>query len=54
MYAAGVLYGLSMQAAPERAARLGARAAAYVVRQMGARLPGHLLETVQDILGQES
>jgi len=51
MYAAGVLYGLSVHAAPERAARLGARAASYVVRQMGARLPGHLLETVQDILG---
>jgi sugar/nucleoside kinase (ribokinase family) len=53
MYAAGVLYGLARQAAPERAARLGARAAAYVVRQMGARLPGHLLETVHDMLGPQ-
>jgi sugar/nucleoside kinase (ribokinase family) len=52
MYAAGVLYGLSRQATPERAAQLGSRAASYVVRQMGARLPGHLLETVRDILGQ--
>ena len=51
MYAAGVLYGLSRQAAPERAARLGSRAASYVVRQMGARLPGNLFETVRDILG---
>ena len=54
MYAAGVLYGLARHAAPERAARLGSRAASYVVRQMGARLPGNLLETVQDILGPES
>ena len=53
MYAAGVLYGLSRHAGPERAARLGSRAASYVVRQMGARLPGNLLETVRDILGQE-
>jgi sugar/nucleoside kinase (ribokinase family) len=50
MYAAGVLYGLSMHAAPERAAQLGSRAASYVVRQMGARLPGDLRETVRDIL----
>jgi len=54
MYAAGVLYGLSRHATPERAAQLGSRAASYVVRQMGARLPGNLLETVQNILGQES
>jgi sugar/nucleoside kinase (ribokinase family) len=53
MYAAGVLYGLSQHAGPERAARLGSRAASYVVRQMGARLPGNLLEMVCDILGQE-
>jgi sugar/nucleoside kinase (ribokinase family) len=53
MYAAGVLYGLSQHAGPERAARLGSRAASYVVRQMGARLPGNLLEMVRDILGQE-
>ncbi|HEY7489892.1 MAG TPA: adenosine kinase [Candidatus Tectomicrobia bacterium] len=53
MYAAGVLYGLVQQAAPERAARLGARAAAYVVRQMGARLPGNLLETVHNMLGSQ-
>ena len=53
MYAAGVLYGLSMHAAPERAARLGSRAASYVVRQMGARLPGDLRATVQDILGDK-
>jgi len=51
MYAAGVLFGLSRQAAPERAAQLGACAASYVVSQMGARLPGNLLETVRDILG---
>jgi sugar/nucleoside kinase (ribokinase family) len=50
MYAAGVLYGLSMQAAPESAVRLGSRAAAYVVSQMGARLPGDLRETVRDVL----
>ena len=54
MYAAGVLYGLSMQATPEHAVRLGSRAASYVVRQMGARLPGNLRETVRDILGQDS
>ena len=50
MYAAGVLYGLSVHAAPERAAQLGSCAASYVVQQMGARLPGNLLETVQTIL----
>jgi sugar/nucleoside kinase (ribokinase family) len=50
MYAAGVLYGLSTHATPEQAARLGARAASYVVHQMGARLPGNLSETVRDIL----
>jgi sugar/nucleoside kinase (ribokinase family) len=50
MYAAGVLYGLAMHATPEQAARLGSRAASYVVRQMGARLPGDLLETVREIL----
>jgi hypothetical protein len=50
MYAAGVLYGLARQATPERAARLGSRAASYVVRQMGARLPGTLMDTVRDIL----
>lgn len=54
MYAAGVLYGLSRQATPEQAARLGSRAASYVVRQMGARLPGNLLETVRDILGPQA
>jgi len=53
MYAAGVMYGLSRHAAPERAAQLGSRAASYVVHQMGARLPGNLLETVQDILGKD-
>jgi sugar/nucleoside kinase (ribokinase family) len=50
MYAAGVLYGLSVQATPAQAARLGSRTASYVVRQMGARLPGNLFETVRDIL----
>ena len=50
MYAAGVLYGLAQGATPERAARLGSRTASYVVRQMGARLPGNLLETVHAIL----
>jgi sugar/nucleoside kinase (ribokinase family) len=54
MYAAGVLYGLSMQTTPERAARLGSRAASYVVRQMGARLSGTLLETVREILGPQA
>ena len=54
MYAAGVLYGLSMHAAPERAAQLGACAASYVVSQMGARLSGNLLETVRDILGTDA
>jgi len=53
MYAAGVLYGLARHATPERAARLGSRAASYVVRQMGARLPGNLQETVHDILGTD-
>jgi sugar/nucleoside kinase (ribokinase family) len=52
MYAAGVLYGLARQASPEQAAHLGARAASYVVSQMGARLPGNLHDTVHDILGQ--
>ena len=52
MYAAGVLYGLSVHAGPERAAQLGSRAASYVVRQMGARLSGNLRETVHDMLGQ--
>ena len=42
IYAAGVLYGMSSGAAPERAARLGARVAHDVVRQMGARLEGDL------------
>ena len=51
MYAAGVLYGLSVHAAPERAAQLGSCAASYVVQQMGARLTGNLVETVQAILG---
>lgn len=50
MYAAGVLYGLARQAPPARAATLGARAASYVVGQMGARLAGNLAETVRDIL----
>jgi hypothetical protein len=50
MYAAGVLYGVSRQAGSERAARLGSLTASYVVRQMGARLPGNLLETVRDVL----
>lgn len=51
MYAAGVMYGLATQAAPERAAQLGSKAAAQVVRQMGARLPGNLLEMVRTTLG---
>jgi sugar/nucleoside kinase (ribokinase family) len=54
MYAAGVLYALSVHADPERAAQLGSCAASYVVQQMGARLPGNLLATVQDILGASS
>jgi sugar/nucleoside kinase (ribokinase family) len=53
MYAAGVLYGLSRHAMPERAVQLGSRAASYVVCQMGARLPGNLLGTVHNILGQD-
>ena len=52
MYAAGVLYGLSTGAAPEQAARLGSRAASYVVGQMGARLSQDLNVTVRDILGE--
>lgn len=52
MYAAGVLYGLSCHADPERAAQLGSCAASYVVGQMGARLPGNLRETVRDVLGE--
>ncbi|MGE3536311.1 MAG: adenosine kinase [Candidatus Tectimicrobiota bacterium] len=51
MYAAGVLYGLARHATAEQAARLGSRAASYVVRQMGARLPGNLHATVREILG---
>ena len=50
MYAAGVMYGLGVQAGAERAARLGSRAASYVVGQMGARLQGDLQATVQAIL----
>ncbi|MGQ4807144.1 Ribokinase [Candidatus Entotheonellaceae bacterium PAL068K] len=50
MYAAGVLYGLSINAKPELAARLGSRAASYVVRQTGTRLPYGLEETARDIL----
>ena len=50
IYAAGVLYGLSSGAAPERAARLGARVAYDVVRQMGARLEGDLGGVAKDIL----
>jgi sugar/nucleoside kinase (ribokinase family) len=50
MYAAGVMYGLSTRADAERAARLGSRAASYVVSQMGARLEGGLQETVKAIL----
>ena len=50
IYAAGVLYGLSSGAAPERAARLGARVAYDVVRQMGARLEGDLTHLASDIL----
>ncbi len=50
MYTAGVMYGLSVQADAERAARLGSRAASYVVSQMGARLDSDLRETVQAVL----
>ena len=50
IYAAGVLYGLSSGAAPERAARLGARVAYDVVRQMGARLEGDLTRLASDVL----
>jgi sugar/nucleoside kinase (ribokinase family) len=49
MYAAGVMYGLSTKADAARAAQLGARTAAYVVSQMGARLEGDLRATVQAI-----
>jgi sugar/nucleoside kinase (ribokinase family) len=51
MYAAGVLYGLSTGVAPQQAALLGSRTAAYVVGQMGARLSQDLKVTVRDILG---
>jgi hypothetical protein len=51
MYAAGVLYGICRGATPAQAARLGSQTAAYVVSQMGARLPGNLHDTVRDILG---
>lgn len=51
MYAAGVMYGLSASADPERAARLGSRTASYVVGQMGARLEEHDLQaTAREIL----
>lgn len=50
IYAAGVLYGISSGAAPERAARLGARVAYDVVRQMGARLEGDLTGIAAEIL----
>ena len=50
IYAAGVLYGISSGAAPERAARLGARVAYDVVRQMGARLEGDLTGIAEGIL----
>ena len=49
IYAAGVLYGISSGAAPERAARLGARVAYDVVRQMGARLEGDLTGIAAEI-----
>ena len=51
MFAAGVIFGVATGAAPERAARLGARTAHDVVRQMGARLHGDLSSTVREILG---
>ena len=50
IYAAGVLYGISSGAAPERAAHLGARVAYDVVRQMGARLEGDLSGIASAIL----
>lgn len=50
IYAAGVLYGISSCAAPERAARMGARVAYDVVRQMGARLEGDLTGVARGIL----
>lgn len=50
IYAAGVLYGISSGAAPERAARLGARVAYDVVCQMGARLHGDLTGVAGEIL----
>ena len=50
IYAAGVLYGICSGAAPERAARLGARVAYDVVRQMGARLEGDLTGVASEIL----
>jgi sugar/nucleoside kinase (ribokinase family) len=53
MFAAGVIYGVATGADPERAARLGARTAHDVVRQMGARLHGDLTPTVRAILGTE-
>ena len=50
IYAAGVLYGVSSGAPPDRAGRLGARVAYDVVRQMGARLQGDLTGIADDIL----
>ena len=50
IYAAGVLYGICSGAAPEPAARLGARVAHDVVRQMGARLEGDLRGVASEIL----
>ena len=46
MYAAGVLHGLVQSWSAARAGALGARAAARVVAQMGARLPGDLRDLV--------
>lgn len=42
MYAAGILYGINNGLSWEQAGRLGSAAAAKVVSQMGARLPGHV------------
>ncbi len=50
MYAAGILYGINYGLTAAQAGRLAATAAARVVAQMGARLPGDLRELVAQIV----
>jgi sugar/nucleoside kinase (ribokinase family) len=51
LYAAGVLFGLSRDAAPDHAARLGSIAAAEVISHLGARPRMDLVAVARSILG---